>query len=554
MDYKETTQYDKDYISEDFDNVMGLMTAVYRYLDYDFGNSNYYGGIMLSSATDESQYCTSGSSIDYFFDGTWSPSTPISDMWTNAYEAITYCNELLDEFSGLDFEELQWNEDYESAYYSYQNLQYEARWARAYFYFNLVRQYGDVPLKDRKMTASEANSLSRTSAEEIFEFIDSECEAIKDSIIEDYTDLGTLSPSDGTVHNGRPDKLAVLALKARASLYHASPLFNESDDQTLWAAAVADSWELLDYATNERDMHLASTYDCLWAYDNYQSSEALAEILFNRRVGSNSVLESDNFPFGVTGGEGGNCPTQNLVDAYDMQATGLSIDEEGSGYDESNPYEGRDPRFALTIAKNGDSWPSSAGVALDVTYGGVNGEPLVGATPTGYYLKKLLHGSIDFSSGSSKTKDYHTWVTFRLGEVYLNYAEALFNYTGDPYATTSTYTLSPVEAVNVIRARAEMPDLPTDLTASEFKTKYEKERFVELAFEQHRFWDVRRWKEAETYFTSIKQMKLTKNTDGTITYTRNTISRNWDDKMYLFPIPLSDIMKNPNLTQNEGWE
>ncbi|MDO4164163.1 MAG: RagB/SusD family nutrient uptake outer membrane protein [Bacteroides sp.] len=554
MNYKETTQYDFDYISEDFDNVSGLMTYVYRLLDYDYGTDNYYGDIMLSSATDESRYSVDGSAIDYFFDGTWSATTPISDLWTNAFVAITYCNEILYVFNDLEFEDLEWNEDYASDMTSYLNLEYEARWARAYFYFLLVRQYGAVPLKNYYMSAEEANSLSRTSAEEIFEFIDSECLAIQDSIIEDYENLGTLSPSDGTTHNGRPDKRAVMALRARAALYHASPLFNEDNDASLWLAAAEACQELLDYAINERDMHLADTYDCLWAYDNYTDSEALSEILFARRIGTTvSTPESTNYPIGVSGGGSANCPTQNLVDAYDMQETGLSIDEEGSGYDETNPYEGRDPRFALTIAKNGDTWPTSSGVALDVTYGGVNGLPLTGATPTGYYLKKLLHGSINFSSSSKYTSDTHTWVTFRLAEFYLNYAEALFNYTGDPYGTTGDFTMTPVEAVNVVRNRAEMPDLPTDLTASEFKTKYEKERFVELAFEQHRFWDVRRWEEAETYFTEIEQMSLTKDSDGNITYTRNTITRNWDDKYYLFPIPQEDLLKNANLTQNPGW-
>lgn len=555
MNYKEVSQYDKEYVKEAFGNVMGLMTAVYRNLDYDFGKDNYYGGIMLSSATDESQYATPESSIETFWNGSWSPTTPVSGMWSTAFEAITYCNEILDEFQGLAFDDLQYNDDYEKQMHSYKNIKWEARWARAYFYFNLVRQYGDVPLKDHKMTADEANQLSRNPADQIFAFINSECDAIKDEIIEDYSDLGIYAPADGSIDDGRPDKLAVLALKARSALYHASPLFNKENNKDLWKAAAQANKELIDYAVNKRQKHLAATYDCLWAKDNYQGGESTSEIIFTRRVGDINTLESGNFPFGVIGGTGGNCPTQNLVDAYDMQATGKSINEIGSGYNENNPYDGRDPRFYLTIVKNGDEkWPSYNTEPLDITFGGVNGEPLVGATPTGYYLKKLLHASIDLRPGQSKkSKDKHTWITFRLAEFYLNYAEAVFNYTDNPYATSSDFPMSPIEAVNLIRERVEMPGLPNGLSGEQFKAKYEKERFVELAFEGHRFWDVRRWKEAPKYFTNIIQMKLTKNADGTVKYTRETVTRNWDDKMYLFPIPVSDILKNTNLSQNPGW-
>ena len=98
-----------------------------------------------------------------------------------------------------------------------------------------------------------------------------------------------------------------------------------------------------------------------------------------------------------------------------------------------------------------------------------------------------------------------------------------------------------------------MPELAVGLSTDAFWKKYENERFVELAFEGHRFWDLRRWKQGDK-LKSITEMKITKNVDGTFTYTRKTVSRQWDDKMYLFPIPQSERLKNPNLTQNPGWE
>ena len=111
--------------------------------------------------------------------------------------------------------------------------------------------------------------------------------------------------------------------------------------------------------------------------------------------------------------------------------------------------------------------------------------------------------------------------------------------------------MSAREAANKTRERAGMPGLST---SGDFWTCLCNERFVELAFEGHRFWDVRRWKEADKYFKNIVEMKLTKNADGTINYRRQTVSRQWSEKMYFFPIPQSELLKNPNLTQNPGWE
>ena len=178
-------------------------------------------------------------------------------------------------------------------------------------------------------------------------------------------------------------------------------------------------------------------------------------------------------------------------------------------------------------------------------------------TPTGYYLKKLLHGDIDLTSKTKKQGDYHTWVTYRLGEFYLNYAEAAFKYLGSATATSADLPMSADQAVDKIRQRAGMLDFPTSLSNDEWWSKYQNERMVELAFEGHRFWDVRRWKEADKFFKNIQEMKITKNDDGPFTYTRETVQRQWDDKMYLFPIPNDVMLKHEKYgqkwEQNPGW-
>lgn len=547
MDYNEYNTYDENYIKEMFSRVGGLMTNIYNDLDYDFGN---YSGAMLSSATDESVYSHSGNGIEDFYNGAWSPTNAKSSIWSTCYSGISYCNLVLDNFSNLTFPEYVLDVNYKAEMNQYNNYQYEARWARAYFYFELVRQYGAVPLKTKTMSASEANSLPRVSSDSIFQFIDDECVAIKDSIIKDYTDLGALALA--VAENGRANNLAVLALRARAALYHASPLFNPNNDKELWHQAALRNQELIT-ACKSRSMGLASDYSKLFNSDSWKDADAQKEIIFGRRTAASNAFEKYNFPIGMENAGGGNCPTENLVEAYEM-TNGKAIDETGSNYDVDNPYNNRDKRMSLTVACNGDSWPNSNATPLQTYQGGANGMPLSYATPTGYYLKKYCNGSTIIKSTGSNSF-YHIWVTFRLGEFYLNYAEAMLNYTGSGYATADGLSMTAADAINVIRTRAGQPNIATGLSASDFKKKYENERFVELAFEGHRFFDVRRWKEAPTYFTNIKQMYITKADGGTVTYKPQTLgTRTWDDKMYLFPIPQSELQKAGNLYQNPGWK
>lgn len=558
MNYNEYNIYDKDYISGNFGNVGGFMTDIYNTVEYDFGN--YSGGAMQASASDESEYSIMGNAIEDFYTGAWSPTNSKSSTWFNMYSGIATCNDFLAEMQGLKFDELELNKDYIQQMHRYENYKYEARYMRAYFYFLLVRQYGGVPIVEVGMTPEEINTLSRKSSDEVFKYIIDECDAIKDEIIEDYGDLGDFALS--TTETGRANKLAVLALRAKAALYWASPLFNPGDDATRWENAATYYKELVT-ACEDKGMRLCANYEDLWATDNYSKASTTQEIVFARRYfsgasgdGANgdNLVEKNNYPVGIEGGNGGNCPTQNLVDAYDM-LNGKGIFERGSGYDENNPYEGRDPRLAMTVAVNGSQWPLYSGAPKLQTYmGGANGQPLSGATTTGYYLKKLCHGEISLASNGKLKRNFHSYVIYRLGGIYLDYAEAVFRHLGSADATSADFPESARSLASRTRIRVGMPAFDYGLSNTEFWEKYQKERMVELAFEGHRFWDVRRWKEADKYFKSITRMNITKNPDESFSYNRETVSRAWDDKMYLFPIPQGERMKNQNLSQNPGWD
>ena len=585
MDYNEYTAYDKEYIQRSFAYVGGLMTTIYTDIDTDWGNLS---GAMLSSATDESEYSHDGNSIEDFYNGNWSASNAHQTIWTSAYQGITYCNEVIDNWSNLTFDQFNQNADYEKQMYLYNNYKYEARWARAYFYFTLVRQYGGVPFKIHNTTGTEETALPRTSADEIFSFINSECEAIQDSIIDDYSSNADKILSKA--ETGRANKYAVLALKAQAALYHASPLFTQgkSDDEKkeLWAQAVVANKELIDEA-EKKGYKLASSLDKLWGKEYYSDAESTKEIIFARRTASANTFEGYNFPVGYSSGQGGNCPTQDLVDAFEC-TDGKSISESPL-YDAANPYENRDPRLKLTVVLNGDAWPNDLAAynsehpTIETYVGGYhsrsgNAAGKSYATTTGYYLKKFCNPDqiLKARSGYAVTTSPHGWLTFRMGGMYLNYAEALYQYfkaCGNGNAADATGAVEYTDEVGIkqtiavstsaaqiaskTRTRSGMPAFATGMSNEQFWAEYKNERRVELAFEGHRFYDVRRWMEDGDKFMNIHRMEITKKDDGTFTYNKVAVTRGdgqWQTKWNLFPFSQTEIMKSGNaITQNAGW-
>jgi hypothetical protein len=518
MDYKEYSVYDEDYIKTTFDRAASLVTSVYNDLDSDFGN---FGGAMLASATDESVYSHSGNAIEKFYDGGWSATNNNdASAWTKCWRGISYANLFLDKFKDETFQDYLTDLDYKQELAQYQNLQYEARFLRAYYYFRLVRMFGGVPLITTTMDANETNTQPRKTSDEIFQFIISECDAIKDVIVKDYANLGNMQLKSKN-ETGRANNLAVLALKARAALYYASPLFNPSNEKERWHQAALANKAVIDECKS-RGMKLSADYASLFQKDNWTNTE---ECIFVRRIySSTNTFEKYNFPIGLENAGGGNCPTQNLVEAY----------------------EPGDIRLAATVAMNGEQWPNET---LETFVGGKNGMPIAYATPTGYYLKKYVNKSLTIGAKNATTERHH-WVIFRLAEFYLNYAEAYLNDDNK-----SGLTMTATQAINTVRKRAGLSDLTDAQTTLD---ACEKERFVELAFEGHRFYDLRRWKKAgEAKYRTIKTKYITKKDDGSFNEEDKidaTTRAYWDDKMYLFPIAQSEILKSGNtLTQNPGW-
>lgn len=537
LNYTEETTRDEEWTYEYFENgIKNMVFDVYAQVyNNEFENNSAY---FFAGATDEAQYALETGAVNNYINGGWSPANPYSNIWNKSYTAIADVCMYLEKIDQADITSWQYNPDYSIWAQQLELFPYELRFLRAYFYFELFRTYGDVPLVTTTLTNAQANSIQRTPADQIVKFIVDELDAVAPYLPVSYTtEVGS--------EIGRATRIAAYALKARTLLYAASPLFNPNNDKAKWEKAA----EACKYILDNADIWglKLSPYGKLWGHDAFFNQE----LIFGLGRGESNSFEMANYPVGVENGSSGNCPTQSFVDQFEYQDNGQTFGQRHPGdisLSLEDPYEGLDPRFALTVVKNGDEWPTNGSQkkAIETFNGGFNASPKYGATPTGYYLKKYVDGAC-VTTADNQTSRRHTWIIFRLGEFYLDFAEAAFYATGS--ANDATYGLSANDAINVLRTRSDikMPKFTEDGAA--WVERYERERLVELAFENHRFWDVRRWMKGPQYFSNIQVANIS----SSLQLTRSTVRREWDNKYYFFPIPQTELKKNPNLSQNPGW-
>lgn len=535
LDYTEETGNKKEDVFNDFARSKAFVSGIYNFLPTDF---NSIDGAIRSAASDDAEHVNDISDIQKFNDGSWSAVQQLDNVWGTMYSGVRAANVYLKESEGQTFQDLQYTNTYANLIKQYNNYPFEVRFLRAYFYFELVKRYKSVPLITTVLTPEEATSVNQASFQEVVDFIVKECDEVAAVLPLNYTTFA--NPNE----TGRATKGAALALKSRILLYAASPLHNVNNDVALWQKAAAAAKAVIDLGI----YGLASSYSTVV---NNVSLSPGSELIFERRENTPSNgFETRNFPIGYQGGKTGTCPTQNLVDAYEMRTSGLPITTDPR-YNPALPYSGRDSRLAQTIILNGLNWK---GVQVESFYGGKNGLPITNATKTGYYLKKYVVESINLDPkiGPLTTRE-HTWSLFRYGEILLNYAEAMNEAYGPETAAAAPLTLTAINAVNLVRRRAGMPNFPVGLGKDAFRTKLRNERRVELAFEDHRFWDIRRWKIGEQT-KDIYAMYITRNANLSLNYTVKLLEvRPFDERMYLYPIPQSEIFKINNLQQNTGW-
>ena len=411
----------------------------------------------------------------------------------------------------------------------------EMRFLRAYIYANLIWRYGNVPIITKVFDLHDDFKVTQSSYDDCVKFIDSELAAA----------AAQLPANQPAGQEGRASANACLALKARVLLYDAGLLNNPNHDNAKWQAAADASAALLNVGYS-----LNSDYQSTFLEDN---NEIIFARYFTQANSTNFSLEE-----GRNGSNGWTSqnPSQNQVNAYEMAATGkLPYIEQpdgslvlnpGSGYDPNNPYVGRDPRLDASILHDGSVWQGRVTETFD---GGLDSpessiQPW-NASLTSYAYKKGIVESIP-PSGSS-VKPTNPWIFFRYAEVLLNYAEAEFELGNETVAR---------QYINMVRARPSVNMPPVTETGDALRAKIQNERRVELAFEEHRFFDVRRWKiAAVTENIPIFRMQITKQANGTKVYQIKSLeARSFLPQHYLIPIPRSEVDKSSgSLKQNPGY-
>ena len=517
-------------IATNYSSIWGFGRAFYTPLGYGFGmiDSNIF-----ATASDEAQQTSAQSNVIYFNKGMLNENiNPLFTYYRNYYEGIRAANFFLDYVGDGKGEALLAQNrnlvtdkvNYERDLQSLAWFKAEAHVARAYYYAELAKMYGGVPIVTSHI--DDGTMVKRSTYEEVVNYIVNEIDTYKDSL--------ALNWEKFTDREGRFTLGVALAIKSRVLLYAASPLHNPENDLTKWEAAAAAANELI--SNTDLNYSLADSYGSFFIGANPLTSPESIYIV--RRSQSNN-LEKSNYPIATQGGKSGATPTHNLVAAYEY----IGIP------DPSNPYANRDPRLAASVVTNGSTWN---GRVIDQAAGGSDDMARANSSKTGYYLKKFLTDNLNLTQGQAAQ---HNWVAYRWGEVLLNYAEAM-NEAYGPDAVPDGFTMSARQALQMIRDRASTR-LPKVVASDKdsFRDAVKHERRIELAFEDHRYWDLLRWKDAmEVLNNPVLGVAVTRDGEGWSYEVQEVATRTFYEKNYYLPFLRSEIENSNNtLEQNPNY-
>lgn len=533
----ESTTLNYTQIFSDEHYAAGFLDNAYNHLPDGYSR---FGGAMLAEACDEAVCSNSGAAINLFNKDAINTTTNPDDVWDDMYKGIRKCNIFLKELDPDSGIIVKTNSIVVSDgkvnvrdYYKGQAL-----FLRAFFHFELLKRYGQIFCVDKVLNPFNENEIynvKQSTFDEAVEFIVKDCDAASAL-------MPTAYPDDS--YKGRPISNTPLALKSRVLLYAASPLNNSANDKTRWKRA-ADAAKVL-----------IGKYS-LASLSKIFTEEYNAEIIFAAKVTNRNDIETYNYPVSFQG-SGYMNPTEDLVSAFGM--TSQTHIGRLTNFDATDPYSlsntrKREERLKYTVFYNRSVLKDTV---VETYVGGKDGLfSTANATKTGYYMSKFIDPSLNLSKGITSKR---AWVFMRYAEILLNYAEALNEYDNVTNFTEITKYL------DILRNRAGLRPFSTaDKTLlrdqMEMRKYIKQERRLELAFEEHRFWDLRRWKDAETVLNQpVKGMRITKdNATGKFTYTVfEAENRVFLPKMYWYPIPRKEILKYRNagitITQNPGWE
>ncbi len=551
-------------VFNDYNQVRGYLNSCYGYCPAPYMDRSSY-----TDEAEDADDITAGSKYSIWYGGNVTSSDYASyssdgSPWTNLYIGIRKCNTFIE---GMKTAGVIAGEDEKQGWIA------QAKTLRALYYLQLIKRYESVPVitipyeidydfsNDKKSTFSE----------------------VVTQILKDCSDaLAAPNNASGFSWEIQANQFGIMsravpyAIMSQAVTYAASPLF--SDGTYTWQNALDITSEAL-YQCTANGYKLFDVYSGANEAQNVYATYFLTSSNDLRAVDKETIYQGGvqmqvwkyaGLPSTDGVDKAGPCPSQDLIDAYEM-ANGepailgysdanhlVPVINPVSGYDPQNPYEGRDPRFYASVYYNGAlrHLDQPAGYTIETYAGGNEGIATDDRkhTRTGYYMRKFN----SHRSGISNQSDGAIRL-FRYAELLMNFAEAAYQTVGpDEEVTVNGASLSAREAVNMIRARAGMPELPAGLTAEEFENRYRNERRIEFAFEEHRFFDVRRWKILDQTDKFLTGMRITKS-GSALTYTRfrfpdrNCSSAKW----LLYPIDQSEVNKMMGRTginwQNPEW-
>jgi len=541
-DYLDTfpgDKYDDATIWKNTNLIESFVFGIYKGVPYPF---QWY---VSESLVDDAVPIQNDAVVGRVVNGTMTPEEPAAFKdnwaacmenwwWHYVYSTIRGCNLFFDKIGIADNTDKQYKEQ----------LTGEVHFLRAYMYYVLMAQYGGVPIIDWVVNIGEDYNIPRNTFEETINFI--------------VADL------DAAMANGRLDKQtdktratngAVMALKSRVLLYAASELhhnngawtngyahpeligYKNGDRQKLYSEAkkAAEAVMGMGYALyNKMPMSPMVNYQQLFL--ELHSSEQIFITKYDKIHPAYWATDWIAWIYGPPsfGGWGLNQVTGNLANAFENK-DGTRFDFESQ---KQNPYLNRDPRFYANILYHGANWFNNKNGVLTPLKIDINGIDGNNGNTTGYYIKKFISpNENDYYFGKKQPQPY---VQIRYAEVLLNYAEACLGLGQEAEAK---------QALNQIRKRAGMPDIPASETGQALIDRYRNERRVELMWETHRFFDVRRWMIAEQAYGEIYGVKF----DGTNFSQVVFENHHWNPSHYFIPIKYEEMKKNTALIQNPGY-
>lgn len=562
---------DIDYMYDTPSYAQGILANAYLLLPYV---SPYNSPVTNEVATDNAVLNDVSNNWVRLATGSWTSENDEASQWQNRYHAIHYINLFLERC-----DDVVWSTDDNVRMLFNDRFKGEAYGLRALNMYYLLRShggYGDdgvlygVPIKKTSETPDTEFDMERPTFDVCMKAIFDDCaEAIRllptdykehtaAEVPQAYKDLGVnesvYDRVNGEHMGGRISGRIVEAIQAQAALMAASPAFADGSGVTMedaanYAAIVLDRKNGVDGIDSD---------GYKW-YKNTAEIDALAsganpdEIIWRSSVITGITKEQENYPPSLYGNGRVN-PTQNLVDAFPM-ANGYPISMTESDYDEKNPYDGRDLRLKEYIICNGDTYKDNMIVTGE--YGTSNdalNHESGYSTRTGYYMKKLLREDCNPNPMyNTQQKMYSAYI--RYTELYLAYAEAA-NEAWGPKGT-GNHSYSAYDVIKALRERVGITDVAylDDCAADKDKMRelIRNERRIELCFENHRFYDLRRWKVDFSLLTEPAKGISIKNASGEYEVIKNVENRDYKDYMYYGPIPYSETLKYDELKQNKGW-